>query len=68
METLQYYQNTQGIIFVVDSNNRERIDDSSGCDNSRKEELNCMFAEDELRDAIAILLVQINKIYRMQCL
>ena len=34
----------------------------------RKEELNCMFAEDELRDAIAILIVQIKKIYRMQCL
>jgi len=24
-----YYQNTQGIIFVVDSNDRERIDDSA---------------------------------------
>merc|ERR1712241_275628 len=25
-----YYQGTQGVIFVVDSNDRERIDDSSG--------------------------------------
>ena len=29
-----YYQNTQGIIFVVDSNDEERIDDSKGCEHS----------------------------------
>merc|ERR1712037_1064586 len=40
-----YYQNTQGVIFVVDSNDRERIDDSSGSDNS---------AEEELRDAVVL--------------
>jgi len=49
----------QGIIFVVDSNDRERIDDSSGADNSAKEELHRMLAEDELRDAA--LLVFSNK-------
>jgi small GTP-binding protein len=55
-----YYQNTQGIIFVVDSNDRERIDDSSGSENpSAKEELHRMLAEDELRDAV--LLVFANK-------
>jgi len=54
-----YYQNTQGIIFVVDSNDRERIDDKGGADNSAKEELHRMLAEDELRDAI--LLVFANK-------
>merc|ERR1712159_562979 len=27
-----YYQNTQGIIFVVDSNDQERIDDASGAE------------------------------------
>merc|ERR1712079_666428 len=54
-----YYQNTMAIIFVVDSNDRERIDDSSGSDNSAKEELHKMLAEDELRDAI--LLVFANK-------
>jgi len=54
-----YYQNTQGIIFVVDSNDRERIDDTSGADNSAKEELHRMLAEDELRDAA--LLVFANK-------
>jgi len=54
-----YYQNTQGIIFVVDSNDRERIDDTSGADNSAKEELHRMLAEDELRDAV--LLVFSNK-------
>merc|ERR1711978_31595 len=50
-----YYQNTQGIIFVVDSNDRERTDDSSGSDNSAKEELHRMLAEDELRDAVVLV-------------
>merc|ERR1712223_1045336 len=54
-----YYQNTQGIIFVVDSNDRERIDDSSGSDSSAKEELHRMLAEDELREAV--LLIFANK-------
>merc|ERR1711935_93779 len=47
-----YYQNTQGLIFVVDSNDRERIGEA-------REELARMLAEDELRDAI--LLVFANK-------
>nr|CAB3222735.1 ADP-ribosylation factor 1 [Phallusia mammillata] len=47
-----YFQNTQGIIFVVDSNDRERVCEA-------REELNRMLAEDELRDAI--LLVFANK-------
>merc|ERR1712227_1113668 len=47
-----YYQNTQGLIFVVDSNDRERINEAS-------EELQKMLSEDELRDAI--LLVFANK-------
>jgi ADP-ribosylation factor protein 1 len=50
-----YYQNTQGIIFVVDSNDRERVDDCNGADNSAKEELHRMLAEDELRDAIVLV-------------
>jgi len=54
-----YYQNTQGIIFVVDSNDRDRIDDSRGHENSAKEELHRMLGEDELRDAV--LLVFANK-------
>lgn len=54
-----YYQNTQGIIFVVDSNDKERIDESSGTEQSAKEELHRMLAEDELREAI--LLVFANK-------
>ncbi|XP_007456785.1 PREDICTED: ADP-ribosylation factor 2-like isoform X2 [Lipotes vexillifer] len=40
-----YFQNTQGLIFVVDSNDRERV-------NEAREELTRMLAEDELRDAI----------------
>jgi len=47
-----YFQNTQGLIFVVDSNDRERI-------NEAREELMRMLSEDELRDAI--LLVFCNK-------
>ncbi|XP_063964729.1 ADP-ribosylation factor 2-like [Lytechinus pictus] len=47
-----YFQNTQGLIFVVDSNDRERIHEA-------KEELNRMLNEDELRDAH--LLVFANK-------
>jgi len=54
-----YYQNTQGIIFVVDSNDRDRVDESSGVEHSAKEELHHMLAEDELRDAV--LLVFANK-------
>ncbi|ESO91190.1 hypothetical protein LOTGIDRAFT_228722 [Lottia gigantea] len=43
-----YFQNTQGLIFVVDSNDRERI-------NEAREELEKMLSEDELRDAILIV-------------
>lgn len=54
-----YYLNTQGIIFVVDSNDRERIDDSNDYERSAKDELQRMLAEDELKDAV--LLVFANK-------
>ncbi|XP_052245518.1 uncharacterized protein LOC127854494 [Dreissena polymorpha] len=47
-----YFQNTQGLIFVVDSNDRERVGEA-------KDELSRMLNEDELRDAI--LLVFANK-------
>ncbi|MBN3296808.1 ARF4 factor, partial [Amia calva] len=47
-----YFQNTQGLIFVVDSNDRERVAEST-------EELQKMLQEDELRDAV--LLVFANK-------
>ena len=47
-----YFQNTQGIIFVVDSNDRERVGEA-------REELQRMLNEDELRDAV--LLVFANK-------
>ncbi|CAG9819439.1 unnamed protein product [Phaedon cochleariae] len=47
-----YFQNTQGLIFVVDSNDRERITEA-------KDELMRMLAEDELRDAV--LLIFANK-------
>ena len=47
-----YYTNTQGLIYVVDSNDRERIEEN-------REELHKMLAEEELRDAV--LLVFANK-------
>ncbi|KAF9208478.1 hypothetical protein BGZ49_008663 [Haplosporangium sp. Z 27] len=47
-----YFQNTQGIIFVVDSNDRDRISEA-------RDELLRMLNEDELREAL--LLVFANK-------
>ncbi|XP_016417540.1 ADP-ribosylation factor 4b [Sinocyclocheilus rhinocerous] len=47
-----YYQNTKGLIFVVDSSDHDRIETAA-------EELNAMLAEDEMRDAL--LLVLANK-------
>lgn len=47
-----YFQNTQGLIFVVDSNDKERIDEA-------RDELMRMLNEDELREAV--LLVFANK-------
>ncbi|KAF9182675.1 hypothetical protein BGZ51_005745 [Haplosporangium sp. Z 767] len=47
-----YFQNTQGIIFVVDSNDRDRVSDA-------RNELISMLDEEELRDAL--LLVFANK-------
>jgi ADP-ribosylation factor protein 1 len=44
---------------VVDSNDRDRLDDSKDYEHSAKEELNRMLSEDELRDAV--LLVFANK-------
>jgi len=62
-----YYQNAEGIIFVVDSNDRERLDDSEEYDNSAKEELQRMLQEPDLSNS-ALLVLQINKIYLMLCL
>merc|ERR1712025_1505881 len=47
-----YYQNTQGLIYVIDSNDEARFEDA-------KQELTKMLSEDELRDAV--LLVFANK-------
>merc|ERR1712003_182996 len=43
-----YYQNTQGLIYVVDSSDKERVQES-------REELHKMLNEDELRDAIVLV-------------
>jgi len=47
-----YYNNTEGIIYVVDSNDSHRVDESAL-------ELQKILREDELRDAV--LLVLCNK-------
>eukprot|EP01092_Planopodium_desertum_P010336 TRINITY_DN457_c0_g1_i13.p1 TRINITY_DN457_c0_g1~~TRINITY_DN457_c0_g1_i13.p1 ORF type:complete len:179 (-),score=58.94 TRINITY_DN457_c0_g1_i13:90-626(-) len=47
-----YFQNTQGLIYVVDSNDKERVSEAA-------DELQKMLREDELRDAK--LLVFANK-------
>ncbi|KAK1560942.1 hypothetical protein Q3G72_032566 [Acer saccharum] len=47
-----YFQNTQGLIFVVDSNDRDRVVEA-------RDELHRMLNEDELREAV--LLVFANK-------
>merc|ERR1711976_511196 len=44
-----YYLGTHGIIFVVDSNDRDRIEDA-------REELSKMLGEDELSDAVVLVL------------
>lgn len=43
-----YFQNTQGLIFVVDSNDRERIQEGAAV-------LQKMLLEDELQDAVLLL-------------
>merc|ERR1712060_48357 len=47
-----YFQGTNGIIYVIDSNDRDRVEDA-------REELTKMLSEDELREAV--LLVLANK-------
>merc|ERR1712021_62064 len=42
------FQNTQAIIFVVDSNDQDRISEA-------REELNKMLAEDEMKDAVVLV-------------
>lgn len=44
-----YYQNTNAVIFVVDSNDRDRISDC-------KDELHRMFGEEQLRDVPVLVL------------
>merc|ERR1712138_68880 len=43
-----YYTNTQGLIFVIDSNDRDRIEGA-------REELAQMLGEDEMRDAVVLV-------------
>jgi len=44
-----YYQGTQGLIFVVDSNDRERVSEAA-------EELGKMLREEELKDVVVLVL------------
>mmetsp|Transcript_45885 Transcript_45885/g.102930 ORF Transcript_45885/g.102930 Transcript_45885/m.102930 type:complete len:183 (+) Transcript_45885:94-642(+) len=43
-----YYTGTNGLIFVVDSNDRDRVEDA-------REELTKMLNEDEMRDAVVLV-------------
>merc|ERR1712228_885883 len=43
-----YYENTQGLIFVVDSSDRDRVEDA-------REELIKMLNDDEMRDAAVLV-------------
>lgn len=54
-----YYENTDAIIFVVDSNDCERIAPNEGNEASAREELHKLLTEDQLREAH--LLVLANK-------
>merc|ERR1719281_2093069 len=47
-----YYRGTQGLVFVIDSSDRDRIEDA-------REELSKMLADEEMKDAV--LLVFANK-------
>ena len=53
-----YYPNTHGIIFVVDSNDQERVDGESSDPRRRsaRQELDAMLLEDDLRDAAVLVL------------
>ena len=44
-----YYQNTKGLIFVVDSHDRDRIEEAA-------EELKKMLAEEELKDCCVLIM------------
>eukprot|EP00658_Telonema_sp_P-2_P030371 TRINITY_DN22947_c0_g1_i5.p1 TRINITY_DN22947_c0_g1~~TRINITY_DN22947_c0_g1_i5.p1 ORF type:complete len:184 (+),score=63.49 TRINITY_DN22947_c0_g1_i5:290-841(+) len=44
-----YYMNTDAVIFVVDSNDRERVDEA-------RQELTQVLSSDELRDAVVLVL------------
>lgn len=44
-----YFQNTQALIFVVDSSDKDRVEIA-------KEELHKMLSEDELKDAVVLIL------------
>jgi ADP-ribosylation factor protein 1 len=50
-----YYQNTQAVIFVVDSVDEERLDDKHGKEDNAKDELHRLLADDELRNAAVLV-------------
>lgn len=54
-----YYQNTQGVIFVVDSADKDRLESNGSDGTTAADELGRLLGEDELKDAA--LLVFANK-------
>ena len=55
----EYYKNVNGILFVVDSSDKKRIDQDDDNTNSVKKELELMLKEEELKDAV--ILIYANK-------
>jgi ADP-ribosylation factor protein 1 len=51
-----YYQNTQGVIFMIDSNDRVRLDNDSKDQPSAKQELHRLMAEEELQNCHVLVL------------
>lgn len=50
-----YYQNTHAVIFVIDSNDPDRIDDTLGHDDNARDELHRMLQDDLLRNAVVLI-------------
>jgi ADP-ribosylation factor protein 1 len=51
-----YFYNVNGIIFVIDSNDNERLDDSKDYQNNVKDELRRLEADDELKGVPILVL------------
>ena len=51
-----YYQNTDGVVFVVDSTDSYRLDSESGCEGSAQEELRNLLSDSALEGLPFLIL------------